>query len=372
MKIKLNKEDTLKLTKLIDMKYLNIEASDFYNSYLDNDYLSVTREAVKELVKTQSMSEDDAFFTSILLAKDIAPEDSEVLNLKENCYINKVSHLNPKSFAENSFNTDLTILDRKSGSWELKHNFYDPYEGFLFDDVFADPNNYFAERNNLGYFTQKVNYLTVMQNDVVWMSITPYEINTMKKAISNAHGKVITYGLGLGYFAFSVLNKPEVSSVTVIESNDKAIRLFESEILPKIRLKSKIRIIKADAFDYSKNHLKEENYDFSFFDIYHTASDGLPSYVKMKQLEKTNPSTEYEYWIENSILSYLRRFVITLIEENLNGFTDADYQEASTDDDRLINAIYNSLKDSQFNTFDEIHSLLTNESLKKLASEINY
>ena len=42
------------------------------------------------------------------------------------------------------------------------------------------------------------------------MSLNPYEIRTMENAIITARGKVLTLGLGLGYYAYMVHLKEEV------------------------------------------------------------------------------------------------------------------------------------------------------------------
>lgn len=371
MKITLSKNDLSKVEKLIDTKYLNIEADEFFSDYLLNDYLSVTRKDVEDLVKTQSMTKKEAFITSILLAKDISPEDEEYLRMKKEGLFDKVNYQNALKYKKNPFGLLMKVDERREGNWYLSYNYYEPYEGFLYDDVYADETNYFAEINSIGYFEEKVPYLTLIQNDEIWMSITPFEINTMQKAIDDATGNVITYGLGLGYFTFMALNNPNVEHVTVIEKDAKAIKLFNEEILPKIRLKDKLTIIKADAFSYTKNKFKAENYDYVFFDIYHSAIDGISSYLKMKKFEDENENTRFVYWIENSILSLLRRYIITLIEENLQGFDDKDYEIANNDEEKLINSIYKEIKNLNFTTYEEIHNFLKEDSLKEFSKKID-
>ncbi len=370
MKITLTKNDLSKVEKLIDTKYLNIEADEFFSDYLLNDYLSVTRKDVEDLVKTQSMTKREAFITSILLAKDISPEDEEFLRMKKEGMLDKVNSQNPMKYKKNPFGLLMKVDERNEGNWHLAYNYYEPFEGFLYDDVYAVDDNYFTEINSIGYFEEKVPYLTLIQNDEIWMSITPFEINTMQKAIDDATGNVITYGLGLGYYAFMALNNPNVEHVTVIEKDPKAIKLFNEEILPKIRLKDKLTIIKADAFIYTKNKFKDEKYDYVFFDIYHSAADGLSSYLKMKKFEDENENTRFVYWIENSMLSLLRRYVITIIEENLQGFTSDDYKVSTNDEEKLINSIYEEMKDMCFESYEEIHSFLRDDNLKEFAKKI--
>lgn len=369
MKINLNRQDSQKLENLINQKYLNLSAVEFYDNYLKDGYLSIQKESIQELMKKGGLKETDAFYMALLLSEDISPESEDVKALERTNKLNEVTRLNPDTYLHHDF-TDLPVEEKKVGNWELKYNYFDCYEGFLYDDSYADNNSYFAERNYLGFFTKKVPYLTVLENNVVWMSITPYEINTMKKSINNAHGNVIAYGLGLGYFALSALKNPNVNHVTVIEKDRKAIKLFEEEIKPKARFANNIEIINSDAYAFNKKNLKNGNYDFAFFDIYHDATDGLIPYIKMKKQEVLSPDTQYEYWIENSILILLRRYIITLFEEYLNGYTENDYLINETEEDRIINSIYKAMKAMEFVSYDEIHEFLKDDNLKKFAKSI--
>lgn len=82
-----------------------------------------------------------------------------------------------------------------------------PYEGFIYKDVEASKEDYYSEINHLGFFSQSFDYLELVDKERIWMSITPYEIETMKSSIAKAKGKVVTFGLGLGYFAYMCLQK---------------------------------------------------------------------------------------------------------------------------------------------------------------------
>lgn len=136
------------------------------------------------------------------------------------------------------------------------------------------------------------------------MSVTPNEINTMKEPILKAHGKVLTFGLGLGYFAYMVSVKENVESVTIIEKDASVISLFRKCILPQFKYKEKIKIIESDAFEFL-NKLKNGEYDFAFVDIYHDVGDGKEVYLKFKEKETLFSETEFTYWIEKSIKLYL-------------------------------------------------------------------
>lgn len=97
--------------------------------------------------------------------------------------------------------------------------------------------------------------------------------------------------------------KEEVESVTIIERDQNVIKLFNEYILPQFEYKDKIKIINIDAFKYMN---KVNEYDYLFIDLWRDVSDGLDLYLKFKKYEdKIN--IKVDYWIEKSILSYLRK-----------------------------------------------------------------
>ena len=79
-------------------------------------------------------------------------------------------------------------------------------------------------------------------------------------------------------------------------------------------------------------------------------------YLKLKGLEKYNQSATYAYWIETTLISMIRRYILTIFEEALEGYTDSDYRKAKNENDKIINALYFKLKDyivASFEKFDE-------------------
>ena len=164
-----------------------------------------------------------------------------------------------------------------------------------------------------GYFPKKTPYPELSKNGVPWMAIIPHEMNTMQEAINKSHGKVLTYGCGLGYFAFMASLKEEVESVTIVEKDAKLLGIFEKLFLPCFPNKKKIILVNDDAFEYAKNP-KNKGYDFLFADLWHNADDGLEMYCRLLSLEGI--AKENAYWIESGILVYLRRYLLTALYED--------------------------------------------------------
>lgn len=182
--------------------------------------------------------------------------------------------------------------------------------------------------------TFKLPFLQKKGVNFVWMSLTPNEIETMVEPIAKAKGKVLTYGLGLGYYTYMTAIKEDVTSVTVVERDTEVIKLFNEHILPKFKPKAraKVKIIQADMFDHFFN-LTDGEYDTIFVDTWYTLRDGAACYVPLKCYDTVNFSkTKVDYWIENSIREAL---VSNIIQSHFLSYigdidiTNKSYEELS-------------------------------------------
>ena len=152
----------------------------------------------------------------------------------------------------------------------------------------------------------------------MWMSVVVSEIESMADAIAEAHGKVITYGLGLGYYAFMAAEKDNVESVTVIEKNPDVIRLFTESTLPFFPHKEKIQIIEADALEFVKAQ-EDGAYDYAFSDFWGGYYDGVDLYMQFMPLTARFSRTKHSYWIESCFMEYFFHpvFMRLLMEKGL-------------------------------------------------------
>ena len=164
----------------------------------------------------------------------------------------------------------------------------------------------FTEIPPLGFFTESFHFPAILENGNEWMTLTPVDLDTCDDAIKEAKGKVVTFGLGLGYYAYMASEKEEVESVTVVELSEDVIKLFKTHILPQMPNGHKIKIINCDAFEYAEKIMPSENFDLAFVDTWRDASDGAPMYERMRKLEKFIKKTKFTYWIENFLISRLR------------------------------------------------------------------
>lgn len=207
-----------------------------------------------------------------------------------------------EKYANDPYLLEIEFPQKKLGIWEFRRGKYKPYEAFVYDD----PDVLFNGRiiPKIGYFEKEFEFPCVTEDGREWMTVTPNEINTMRSAVRRAKGRVLTFGLGLGYYAYSAARKAEVESVTVVERDESIIELFESELLPRMSCRDKINIIHADAFEFCTAHDPNDRYDYVFTDIWHDPSDGLELYHKMKLHETYFPGSEFGYWIEKTLKLY--------------------------------------------------------------------
>ncbi len=322
-------------------KEMNFHVFTLVASYLNNCPDLVTRETMEEITNGVKANEQRAFVS--FLANVFSENESEI-KLIEKEYLSKgVKRLSPEEYLKNPFFENIKIPEIKEGNWNFGYQSYKPYEGFIYRDIEVLPS--YTEIPQIGYFDTKFTYPTVFENGVEWMAIKPNEIETMKHPIKKAEGRVLVYGLGIGYFAYMVSRKQEVDSVTIVERDQNVINLFKRHILPQFPNKSKINIVKSDAFDYAKSEMKNGNYNYVFTDLWHDVSDGVDLYVKMKKYEGTCPNSHFEYWIEKSLLSSIRW--------------------------RIFEGIYTRVKQNSFNgTIEEIEKYLTDDYLKSFVKFI--
>jgi hypothetical protein len=112
----------------------------------------------------------------------------------------------------------------------------------------------------------------------VVMSDTPAEILDHLDFITEARGKVLINGLGLGVALNAVLQKPEVEQVTVVEISEDVVKLVGQHYLDKAN--GKLKIIVADALTWRPE--KGEHFNVVWHDIWdNICSDNLESMKKL-------------------------------------------------------------------------------------------
>lgn len=286
------------------IKQDNYKVFALLSHYLNNAPDYIDKEEMDEVVNS-GVSSEYAF--KLILAAAFGLDVVDNADDKElfNKYFDRMVHkLDTNEYYENAYYKNIKIPSIKIGKSELKYEQYKPFEGFVCNDILRTEEG--RQIPQIGFFDTEFRFPAVLENGRIWMTITPNEIETMREPVDQAFGHVLTFGLGLGYFAYMVSEKENVESVTIVDLNKDVIELFQKYVLPQFKHGHKINVIQADAFEFAKAHLSEGKYDFVFTDLWHDVSDGLDMYLKMKEMEKqSRPDTVFTYWIEKSILCYL-------------------------------------------------------------------
>lgn len=272
--------------------------------FLNLNSRAINKEMVSKMMSASGLGEVESvkYLLAEFLNLDIY-ESSSDMEIFRNYFDNLILKCNKNSYLANPYYQNIKFGNVKGGDIEFYSGEYKPYELFVCNDLEKHTDGRIVPK--LGFFDDTFSYPAVSEKGREWMSVTPNEVETMKEPIRNAFGKVLTFGLGLGYFQYMVSLKPEVEEVWIIETNDKIINMFNRVILPQIKDKSKFKIVKADAFDFAEKSYLTGYFDYVFADIWHDAGDGLPLYKKFKELEKLNQKMKYDYWIEKSLKCYI-------------------------------------------------------------------
>ena len=284
-----------------------------YSRYLNHTPRFLTPEMVESLARDCSVSCDEAFLCLFSAACGLDTDTNATHRAMERDYLRMgVRCLDPEVFRADDYFRTVRFSNQKIGKWEMRESEYAPYEPFVCNHPVLTED--FREIPQIGYFAERFPFPAILEDGVEWMTITPNEIETMRAPIAAAHGRVLTLGLGLGYFAFCAAEKENVSRVTVVERDADVIDLFSKFILPQFPNKEKVKIVKADAFDYLET-LSPDDFDYLFADLWHDQSDGLPLYLRLRRMEKAKGWKQTDYWIEPTLLSSLRHMVYDKITD---------------------------------------------------------
>lgn len=221
--------------------------------------------------------------------------------------------------------------------------------------------------SDIGFFQEKVTFPALLEKKQVWMSIVMSEIESMQPDIESAHGNVITYGLGLGYYAFMVAQKPEVQKVTVVELSPDVIYLFKKNILPQFPYPEEIEIIQGDAYEFLKQQT-DGAYDFGYADFWAGILDGPELYLRFLPETRRFRQTKFGYWIESCFIdAYFRPAAMAVLMEKVLGRSVA-LMENKKSLRRLQQEFKGFLEKSDLllETPDDVDALLTPERMTAL------
>ncbi|MBP3401668.1 MAG: hypothetical protein J6K85_01265 [Clostridia bacterium] len=300
----MNDIDRRRLDRLVATFERNFRITRLYAEYLERYPEVISKEMIDALTDDGSITKEEAIVAllSEIFALDFENREDRIL-IRD--YLTpSVRLLDAEKYENNPYYRNIKLDNIIDGNWEIRWEEYKPYRAVIAGDMIIGED--FSEVPPLGFFEKTFRFPAVLEGGNEWMTLTPVDLDTCDEAIKAAHGKVVTFGLGLGYYAYMVSEKETVDEVTVVELSEGVIKLFRKYILPQMPNAHKIKIVNADAFEYAKNTMPCEHFDYAFVDTWRDASDGAPMYERMRKLEKYSPNTKFSYWIENFLISRLR------------------------------------------------------------------
>lgn len=238
--------------RLAELREANNNAAWSMSEFINETPCAITERLMKEADPSGELPEEILYAAFMAGFSGISEDDTTI-----NEYFHDAVHcLETRKYRANPYLENIKFPDTATRHWKFTHYSYRPYEAFICNDIDIDKN--LREVPQIGFFRERFAYPAVEQDGREWMAVKPSEIETMRAPIEEATGRVVTFGLGLGYFAYMVSEKPDVTSLDIVERSEEAIALFERHILPQFPNKEKIRIIRSDAFGFLNENMWQD------------------------------------------------------------------------------------------------------------------
>lgn len=269
----------------------------------------VTAAAMEEMTSL-GIGDEMAYVQLLASAFGLRPDENDSdRRLVYDLLLPSVKALDPADFDSNHYYRNILLPEASKGDVALTYMQYAPCQAFPCGDLCLEGGRL---RAPLGFFRTSFRYPAITKDGREWMTVTPNEIRTMQTAIDAAHGHVLAYGLGLGYFAYMVAVKNDVESVTIVDFDEAVITLFKKNIWTQFPdyASRKITVVQQDAFVNAEQERflrYGRPYDLVFTDLWHDVGDGIPLYGHMRELQQrfASPHQQFHYWIEPSMKLYL-------------------------------------------------------------------
>lgn len=161
---------------------------------------------------------------------------------------------------------------------------------------------------NVNFIIEPLNCPVFTIDGQLWMSLTPMEIQSQYIPIQISEGNVGIAGLGMGYSLLRIMEKGEVTNITVFEKDQRVLDFFKTNF-NKREGYQKVKFICDDV-----RSMKNRSFDFFYNDIYKSILEDR-SFTDMSLLTKNNNINNYWFWGEEKI--YKVAYEMRLVSERL-------------------------------------------------------
>lgn len=176
-------------------------------------------------------------------------------------------------------------------------------ELFNADCIQKDPERELNDSMILRAMDRNFEAIYLYQDSKDWMIDAPSEANTNNLPAEHAHGNILTFGLGIGYFIYMAMHNPKVTHITCIENAPEVIAMFNHFLRPQFPDSIPLDIIEGDAFQYF-NEDTFSKYDYVYTDIWQSSQDGLQMMEHLLH-QYLPPYEKADFWIEDSCLEVM-------------------------------------------------------------------
>jgi len=221
-------------------------------------------------------------------------------------------YISTQAFLKSPYHQAIHLDKIQSSNFHYSQEIILGHELFNLSAIVFDPQRELNDSMVLRALDENYKATFLWQGDEVWMLDAPSEAATIDPIAQKAHGDILTFGLGIGYYVYMACLNPQVKSITVIEQSQAVIDLFMKDLLPQFPTHIPIHIQQGDAFDYY-NEAFLKKYDHVFVDIYQSSEDGYPILEKLCEQVQA-PFEQVDFWIESSCFEVYPSLIFLVFE----------------------------------------------------------
>ena len=230
-------------------------------------------------------------------------------------------YLSAAGWMRSPYHAHIRLDGIRDGHFSYKTVDLEAYELFNADAVQPDPKRELNDWMKLRALDAPCPAIFLSQDGEPWMMDAPSEAATNDVPARNVHGRVLTFGLGIGYFVYMAMQNPAVTAVTVVEKSADVIAMFNRFLKPQFPDRIPLNLIEADAFAQWQPDVLAA-YDYVYADIWRSSEDGLEIITRLLE-QSCPPKEKADFWIESSCMETMWALVYLYLDGLVSGHPSA-------------------------------------------------